>query len=83
MPLRLIAGIRLTACVTTPAVTPSPSSSRCGSLIRTGSSEISPGISQYAARMPSTTRLFRTGAHAPGLKSWRVLRIAVSSADRP
>ncbi|SLH78083.1 Uncharacterised protein [Mycobacteroides abscessus subsp. abscessus] len=44
MPSRRIAGSSTSAWVTTPSVTPTPRTSSFGSLIRTGSSVISPGV---------------------------------------
>ena len=74
----------ISACITTPAVVPRPSSSTCGSVIVTlsvGCSFVSRGRNMYSPNTPSVTTLLATGAHAPGLNTPLVLRIAMNTAN--
>ena len=60
-----------------------PSISTFASPIRTGLSEISPGMIAYTPMVRMTIRLFATGAQAGGPKICLAFRIADSRANRP
>jgi hypothetical protein len=76
-------GIRISAWATMPSVVPMPRTSSFGSPNRTGSRLISPGTATKAARTPSTTTLFSTGAQANGPNTPRVFNSAPSMAPTP